>query len=256
MTRLIALMFCGASHCAAAQFNVTYPYNPDWNGDSLITVMDLQDLLSIYGAAFSPGDVEVGEHSLPEVLATIMSNQLEMQAVIAAQQAYIDTLQQHLSVTDGLVLIQGANLQVVSGSGQTDGEINGKGNVIVGYNEDFANVKSGSHNLVIGSYHNYSSFGGLVAGYENSIWGEFCTVTGGAFNTARDISCAILGGKYNLAEGNMTTIAGGLGNAFLGNESSILGSSSNIADENRSTVVGDGDRTYFEFSLPGFNVTN
>ena len=48
MTRLIALMFCGASHCAAAQFNVTYPYNPDWNGDSLITVMDLQDLLSIY----------------------------------------------------------------------------------------------------------------------------------------------------------------------------------------------------------------
>lgn len=256
MTRLIALMFCGASHCAAAQFNVTYPYNPDWNGNSLITVMDLQDLLSIYGAAFSPGDVEVGEHSLPEVLATIMSNQLEMQAVIAAQQAYIDTLQQHLSVTDGLVLIQGANLQVVSGSGQTDGEINGKGNVIVGYNEDFANVKSGSHNLVIGSYHNYSSFGGLVAGYENSIWGEFCTVTGGAFNTARDISCAILGGKYNLAEGNMTTIAGGLGNAFLGNESSILGSSSNIADENRSTVVGDGDRTYFEFSLPGFNVTN
>lgn len=72
MIRLIALMFCGASLCAAAQSNVTYPYNPDWNGDSLITVMDLQDLLSIYGAAFSPGDIEVGEQSLPEVLATIM----------------------------------------------------------------------------------------------------------------------------------------------------------------------------------------
>ena len=107
---------------AAAQSNVTDPYNPDWNGDSLITVKDLQDLLSIYGAAFSPGDIQFGEQSLPEVLATIMSNQLEMQAVIATQQEYIETLQQHLSVTDGLVLIEGANLQVVSGTGQTHGQ--------------------------------------------------------------------------------------------------------------------------------------
>ena len=254
MIRLIALMFCVASLCAAAQSNVTYPYNPDWNGDSLITVMDLQDLLSIYGAAFSPDDIEVGEQSLSEVLATIMSNQLEMQAVIDAQQEYIETLQQHLSVTDGLVLIEGANLQVVSGTGQTHGEINGKGNVIVGYNEDFANVKTGSHNLVIGSYHNYSSFGGLVAGYENSIWGEFCTVTGGAFNTATDINCTILGGKNNLARGNMTTIVGGSGNESSGNESSILGGSSNIANETRSTVVGDGFRTYFDTSSAGNNV--
>ena len=177
-----------------------------------------------------------------------------MQAVIAAQQAYIGMLQQHLSIADGLVLIEGANLQVVSGTGQTHGEIHGKGNVIVGYNEDFANVKTGSHNLVIGSYHNYSSFGGLVAGYENSIWGEFCTVTGGVFNTATDINCTILGGKNTLARGNMTTIVGGSGNESSGNESSILEGSNNIANETRSTVVGDGFRTYFNTSSSGNNV--
>ena len=36
---------------------------------------------------------------------------------------------------DGTIRITGANLQIVSGSGATDGPINGKGNLIIGYNE-------------------------------------------------------------------------------------------------------------------------
>ena len=79
-----------------------------------------------------------------------MTNQIAMQEVIAAQQDYIESLQQHVSVDNGRVLIEGADLQIVSGSGQTDGEVNGKGNLIIGYNEDFYNLRTGSHNLVLG----------------------------------------------------------------------------------------------------------
>ena len=248
MNRFFTLLL--AASCLTAVGQVTYPYNPDWDSDSLITVNDLQDLLSIYGSSFSPLEVQVGEQSLSDALAAVMTNQLEMQSIIAAQQEYIQALQQHISVTEGQVLISGANLQVVSGLGQTDGEVNGKGNVIVGYDEDFANVKTGSHNLVIGSYHNYTSFGGLVSGYENSILGEFCSVTGGAFNSASGINCTILGGGNNAATGNMTVIAGGSTNHALGNRTSILGGLDNIANQNLSTVVGDSSLSYLDRSAP------
>ncbi|MGH7288214.1 MAG: hypothetical protein ACREI8_09390, partial [Myxococcota bacterium] len=61
----------------------------------------------------------------------------------------------------------GVNVQVVSGSGATEGLVNGLGNLIVGYNEDVAQntciprvgcvnppaIRTGSHNLVIGAEH-------------------------------------------------------------------------------------------------------
>jgi hypothetical protein len=39
----------------------------------------------------------------------------------------------------------------------------------VGYNESSNHNRSGSHNIVVGLYHDYSSFGGLVTGNGNSI---------------------------------------------------------------------------------------
>jgi hypothetical protein len=43
----------------------------------------------------------------------------------------------------------GVNVHVQSGSGTTAGIINGKGNLVVGYNEDSGlGTKDGSHNLV------------------------------------------------------------------------------------------------------------
>ena len=82
-------------------------------------------------------------------------------------------LDEYLSVDDAnkTVLISGANLQVVSGEGATDATVNGLGNVIVGYDENTSDDKSGSHNLVVGYGHTYSSYGGFVAGQDNSITG-------------------------------------------------------------------------------------
>ena len=50
MKRLVALTMCAVSLGAAAQ--ITYPYNPDENGDGLIGVADLQGLLAYYGSEF------------------------------------------------------------------------------------------------------------------------------------------------------------------------------------------------------------
>ena len=62
----------------------------------------------------------------------------------------------------------GANLYVNSGSGATDGPVNGLGNVIIGYNEfrGTGDDRTGSHNLVVGSKNNFSSYGGIVGGLQ------------------------------------------------------------------------------------------
>ena len=52
MKRLVAMMMCAVSLGAAAQ--VTYPYNPDEDGNGQIAVGDLQGILATYGNEFSP----------------------------------------------------------------------------------------------------------------------------------------------------------------------------------------------------------
>ena len=75
------------------------------------------------------------------------------------------------------------------GSGGTDdggGTPWGLGNLIVGYDEarDTDSAKTGSHNLVVGSNHNYEAVGGLIAGYQNAASGPWASVSGGRDNTA------------------------------------------------------------------------
>ncbi len=76
----------------------------------------------------------------------------------------------------------GVNVQIVNGLEATNGfpedpnsvnpvqtVTNGVGNLIVGYQElrGARDDRTGSHNIVAGAGHNYSSFGGLVVGEEN-----------------------------------------------------------------------------------------
>ena len=59
------------------------------------------------------------------------------------------------------------NVQVVSGSGTTNGIVNGTGNLIIGYNElrsGGGDVRTGSHMLVNGYGNNYTAYGGMVVG--------------------------------------------------------------------------------------------
>jgi hypothetical protein len=67
----------------------------------------------------------------------------------------------------------------------------------------------GTHNLVVGAWHNWTSVGGLVAGEANSIFGPSASISGGTRNAAVGRGSAISGGAFNRAFGNWSTVGGG-----------------------------------------------
>jgi hypothetical protein len=126
----------------------------------------------------------------------------------------MEQLLKHFSREGKEVFITGANLHIVNGLGSTnctgEGEEtpdcpNGLGNLIVGYNElrvrfddespEVENIRTGSHNVVVGREHNFSRFGGLVVGTSNTISGDFAAVSGGTGNTASGNFSSVSGGQ-------------------------------------------------------------
>jgi len=179
----------------------------------------------------------------------------------------IDRLKHYKRLGNDVVLF-GANLYVQSGV--PTGVLNSLGNIVVGYNgsRGFSggydlhcslgeyldqnscenadgiwarNHKIGSHNIIIGDEHNYSSYGGLVAGNGNTISRKFASVIGGRKNTASGIGSSISGGQNNTASGPYSSVSGGDVNIASGNSSSVSGGVINIASNIGSSVSG-GER--------------
>lgn len=204
---------------------------------------------------------------------------------------------------DGATLqFSGLDVQIVSGSGATDGPANGKGNLIVGYNERLCSLsfgtdessptcsgdsdctpnvcssgfcqqsgdtctttsdcppnlcgqRTGSHNLVVGRGHNYTSYGGFVAGRHNSVSGPYASVSGGVLNSATEDSCTVSGGAGNVAGsgpfpsygvGNsikFATVAGGIFNRANKQGAVVSGGFSNTASGFDSSVSGGSSNT-------------
>lgn len=115
----------------------------------------------------------------------------------------------------------GANVYVQSGSGETWGEPNGLGNLIVGYDEpneyeEYDN-KTGSHNLVVGPEHSYAGTGGVVFGHRSTVSGEG--------NSA-------LGGDTAFVNGQGNVVVGGLVNSLWG------GADTSVGDIRWSVILG------------------
>ncbi len=136
------------------------------------------------------------------------------------------------------ITFSGVNVQIVSGSGSTGGTKNGKGNLIVGYNETrgTGDDRTGSHNIIVGIKNNYSSYGGLVAGYENTVSGIYGAVSGGAKNTSTGSYSSVSGGSSNKASGNQASISGGDLNIASGSSSCISGGIYNEASGSYSSI--------------------
>jgi hypothetical protein len=155
-------------------------------------------------------------------------------------------------------LLQGINVQVVNGTGNTH-SANGLGNLIVGYNRArtaspvcslgaYSNAadcrakggvwaqshKSGSHNFVGGDFNSYSGWGGLVVGIENAVTAPYATITAGALNLASGDLSSISGGSTNAATGMYGVVSGGLGNTAAGSFASLSGGA-------RRTALGSED---------------
>jgi hypothetical protein len=157
------------------------------------------------------------------------------------------------------LIIEGANVHVRSGSGSTSDacgsrdpdfpnceSLTGLGNLIVGYNDRTiclrpgpCNFRSGSHNLVVGVYHSYTSFGGLVAGSYNRIVGPNSSVTGGHANTASGLSSTVSGGNSNEANGVTSSVSGGHRNEARGLGASVSGGQDREAPDDHNWVAGE-----------------
>lgn len=143
------------------------------------------------------------------------------------------------------VVFEKCNVYIRSGSGKTDGEVNGLGNLIIGYNETSGeNLKrTGSHNLVIGPEHAYTSFGGLVAGRENTLSAPYASVTGGRLNTASGLGASVSGGSVNTAGKDFASVSGGKSNEAQGLNTSVSGGTSNTAQGDFASITGGSDNT-------------
>jgi hypothetical protein len=168
--------------------------------------------------------------------------------VLEARVLELEAKLQYVNIEDGVInglrgphiIIEGANLHVRSG--QTYG-INGRGNLIIGYNNDEEipsddEARTASHVVVIGDQHRYTSNGGLVAGYMNTISGDGATVTCGQQNIAEGWNSSVSGGSENVAKGRNASISGGAENVANENNSSVSGGFQNNARGLFSSVTG------------------
>jgi hypothetical protein len=161
----------------------------------------------------------------------------------------------------------GCNLYIQNGLGVTNGNpndpsgtgdfiVNGLGNLILGYNvtgritiDPFTglplpdDVRTGSHNLILGDFNNYSSFGGIVAGQFSTVSGAYATVTGGQGNSAANAFASVSGGSGNLASGANSSVSGGASNVAAATYASISGGANNLASNLYASVSGGNANT-------------
>jgi hypothetical protein len=153
-----------------------------------------------------------------------------------------------MSADNTTVILSGYNLQIINGQGDTS-ICNGLGNLIIGYNDlgnslivngSARDIRTGSHNLIVGDQNNYTSYGGVVFGTGNEIDGSYAAVTGGGSNLAGGFNSSVTGGLNNVVGGNWAAIAGGFTNIISGNGSlaSILGGNSNTVTNSYATISG------------------
>lgn len=152
-------------------------------------------------------------------------------------------------VTGPHIIFKGANVHIQSGSDTTHEfpTLTGLGNLIIGYNEIVPGEEAilanrdGSHNVVIGDRHQFTSTGGFVAGELNTVSDVAASVSGGSSNTASAFSASVSGGSAGTASGINATISGGLGSVASGVGAHVSGGLRNTASGTDSTVSGGRD---------------
>ena len=202
--------------------------------------------ISIYASARSTSG------GLAERVAELEAEVAELSAVL--QFVYIEE-EEINGVAGPHWIIEGANVHVRSGSGETsDGcpfipaepglcqSLTGLGNLIVGYNErrgkSSGPIRAGSHNLRVGDHHAYWSFGGFVAGGTNHISGPKASVCGGVSNRASGFASSVCGGEGNFAIGVKSSVSGGQGNEAIGYSSSVSGGQFRSAENDFNWAAG------------------
>ena len=156
-----------------------------------------------------------------------------------------------VDVTAKSTTFSGCNVIVNDGGGATTTVISnaagdGLGNLIVGYN-DFGNGRGddrrGVHNLIVGDENSYSSYGGLVVGFNNASNSHYASVSGGTGNSAGGQYGSVSGGLGNTTNNDYCSVSGGVGNTANGAWSSISGGYQNTAGGPFASISGGNNIT-------------
>jgi hypothetical protein len=201
---------------------------------------------------------------LPERVAELEAQVGVLAVALQEAQEILQFVRVETEEMDGLTgphwIIEGANVHVRSGSGRTsDGceprdpdypnceSLTGLGNLMVGYNQPvrprdppgLPNIRTGSHNLVVGDLHSYSSFAGFVAGVRNDITAAHASVSGGTVNRASGYASSVSGGNINRASDFASSVSGGLQNVASGGSASVSGGEDREAPDSFSWAAGN-----------------
>jgi len=148
--------------------------------------------------------------------------------------------------------ITGANVQILSGSGATNGDkdhplciagfspppcaptVNGLGNLFIGYDESPSGSQTGSNNLILGLSQAFTSYGDVVDGRNNTATGPYATAFGQS-NTASG-PMSLTAGDGNAATGLNASVLGGFGNVASGLDSSVSGGAFNTSSGNCQAI--------------------
>ena len=105
MKNFLTLSLCFLALSLTAQSVITYPYNPDSDGDAFISTTDLIETLASFGLGFTPDEIQIDGVGLAEAISLLETTVLELQ-----QQVY-----QLLSLGD---YYQGGYIFYLDASGQ------------------------------------------------------------------------------------------------------------------------------------------
>jgi hypothetical protein len=170
---------------------------------------------------------------------------------------------QHLSLegeSHPSVRITGANLHVVNGLPPEENffaiesqEVNGLGNIIVGYQYDDGSYEGdyldagegvgGSHNIVIGRGVTAASYGAIVAGRYSVSSAPYASVLGGIENEVSGIGSVIVSGGRNDVSGGGSVVVTGSRNRVSGAGSGIGSGGIFRRDEIGGNAIG-GDHSW------------
>jgi hypothetical protein len=153
-------------------------------------------------------------------------------AELATLQSILPDIKYVASGVAGKPTIQfgAVNVQVISGSGSTSGTVNGEGNLVIGYDKNEGkHEQTGSHNLILGEEQTFTSYGGVLAGFHNTLSGSYSSVTGGEDNTVSGSYGAVTGGVNNTVSGKWSSVTGGDANTTTGDWNAVTGGEDNTA---------------------------
>jgi len=228
-----------------------------WSGCLLIVVA----VCLTVGPAWAKDDTEKLDYRVAQLEQRIQYLEEQLAAVLQ--------MADHLRYEEGPInslsgphiIFSGANVHVWNGEGRRAEDINGLGNLLIGYNicpegyqpsgvcDPMDIGRGGSHNLVIGHGHQYSNRNGFVAGFQNIISGLSVSVSGGRYNEASGRDASISGGYENIASGDYSCVSGGAENQTIGSYSSVSGGLLNRAwDDYTSILGGNSNATHGSYS--------